>query len=60
MTTPRVIPIFFIAQRSAFSASFWACVSIVRVREAPGSASLTVWSTWVRRPVGSFSTVSAP
>jgi hypothetical protein len=31
ITTPRFMPIFFIAQLSAFSASFWAWVSIVSV-----------------------------
>ena len=60
MTTPRVMPIFFIAHLSAFSAFFWARVSIVSVSDAPGSASWMVCSTCVRRPVASRATLSEP
>ena len=60
MTTPRVIPIFFIAHFRAFSAFRCAFVSIVSVRDAPGSASWTVWRVCVRRPVASRATLSEP
>ena len=60
MTTPRVMPILFIAHLRAFWASFWAWVSMVSVSDAPGTASVIVWRTWVRRPVASRSTLSWP
>ena len=60
MTTPRVMPIFFIAHLRAFSAFFCARVSIVSVSDAPGTAFSTVWRTWVRRPVASRATLSEP
>ena len=44
--TPRLSPARFIAQVTAFSASFCSLVSIVSVRESPGWASRSVERTW--------------
>ena len=60
ITTPRLMPISFIAHFRAFWAYFCSLVSIVRVSESPGLASVTVWRTWVFRPEASRSTLSLP
>ena len=60
MTTPRLIPTFFIAHWSAFWAFLCSLVSIVSVSESPGWACAIVWRTWVFRPEASCSTLCVP